>query len=100
MSDQKKYLNRTYLERKKDEAIQATRGLSELNPLHGSAWIDTKDRWPRFEDGSGRIGNVIWLHCDGYVCEPCVHLWDWKGHASCPGGRVAWMRVPRHAKFY
>lgn len=63
-------------------------------------WIRTKDRAPTRADGSKRAGNVIWMFCDGYVCEPTVEPWDWQGLPSCPGGQVAWMPIPPHSKWY
>jgi hypothetical protein len=59
------------------------------------AWIDCKDRMPTKADAMNRMAHVIWMSCDGFVCEPFKARWDIKNDMH-----VAWMPIPPHPKWY
>lgn len=61
-------------------------------------WVLVSDRLPTRADANNRLGNVLWIECDGFVCEPVVGRWNNLGPSCCT--RVAWMPIPSHTKWY
>jgi hypothetical protein len=61
-------------------------------------WTETKECKPTRDDAPNRMQHVIWMVCDGFVCEPTVQRWDWTCPLSCHA--VAWMPIPDHPKWY
>ncbi len=79
-----------------DKITGAASGKS--GPAPCSVWFETKDRMPTAADAPNRMGHVIWMVCDGFVCEPSKEPWNWKCPKCCDA--VAWMPIPPHPKWY